>query len=100
MMGENLKDRMALANGSDDCTCNVAANSPDEREHDEYCAFPMLKEAAVEIARMDAALAKIADPLMLDVAGTGMERALRMINTMRDIAKEARQAHTETAGQS
>lgn len=42
-----------------------------------------------ENERLRAALTKIADPLTLEVGGIGMERALRTISTLQNIAKEA-----------
>lgn len=86
---DDLVDRMKLANGTDDCTCNVADHSPNVAEHDEYCAFPLLQIGAAKIEHLRAALAKISDPLTLEVEGIGMTRALRIITTMQSIADSA-----------
>lgn len=49
---EDLVVMLTLANGSDDCTCNVAEHSPDPGEHDPYCAFPLMHHAATEVGRL------------------------------------------------
>ena len=49
-----------------------------------------LLAAAEEIKRMRVALTELSDPLLIEgVGGYGFNRALRMISTMRDIAKAA-----------
>jgi hypothetical protein len=58
-MPDDLLARMKLANGADDCTCNVAEHSREAMDHDPYCAFPLLQQAAAKIesdARTIAAL--------------------------------------------
>lgn len=49
----------------------------------------LLREAAVEIARLREALSKLTDPMLLDVEGIGIKRMIMTINVMRDIAKAA-----------
>lgn len=46
-------------------------------------------ERSDEIARLHDALRKIADPLSLQIAGIGMERALKMVKEMQSIARQA-----------
>jgi hypothetical protein len=41
------------------------------------------------IEALEAALREIADPLLLDVEGIGFTRSLKMISTMKNIAKAA-----------
>jgi hypothetical protein len=51
MNATDLIEAITLANGKEDCTCNVAANSNDPNEHDPYCAFQLLKHAAIHLQR-------------------------------------------------
>lgn len=51
MKKQELLDAIDLANGEDDCTCGVAANSSNPTEHDQYCAFRLFKEAVTHIER-------------------------------------------------
>lgn len=44
-------EALGLANGKDDCTCNVANHSDNPTEHDPYCAFPLMRRAAAEVER-------------------------------------------------
>jgi len=49
---EALVGKLKLANGKDDCTCNVAAHSNYPADHDQYCAFPCMTEAAAALERI------------------------------------------------
>ena len=51
MTHQEFIDAMKLANGRDDCTCNVAEHSSNPAEHDKYCAFRLLSRAAIEVER-------------------------------------------------
>lgn len=51
-MSETIIEKLDLANGKDDCTCNVGGHSNDPREHDKYCAFVCMTEAKAEILHL------------------------------------------------
>lgn len=51
----DLVDRVALAHGREDCTCNAAGYSPVWQEHDRHCAFRIMCEVLPYLQLVDRA---------------------------------------------